>query len=1157
MKKIVAILISAILMLSALPPSVFAETSETPVVSSIEIEDIEIIEGTHGTTDDHCGYFYSDFSPKFTVTLSNGKILRGNNYITINNESCCLSFDASSQYEEPWTVGNTYQVTGTLMDVSDTFNVTIVESPVESIEIDDIEIIEGTHGYQNTDGIYYYNNIYPTYTVTLKDGTKLKSSAVHGVEIGGWYIGDVNVELSVQNENPWTVGNTYQVTGTLMGLSDTFNVTIVENPVESIAIDDFEIIEGTHGQINADGTYYYTTFYPNFTVTLKSGEILRNVYDYITINGETYSLSVNDYLQYENPWTAGNTYQVTGTFLGVSDTFNVTVAEAPIKTIKIDDIEITVGTHGYTREDGTFYYDYIYPSFTAVFKDKKTVKSSGSGMEIDGVRYSLEIDKSDQDEEPWTVGNTYQVVGTFLGVKDTFNVTIVESPVESVEINDIKIIEGTQDSSNGDFYYYDNIRPSFTVTLKNGEAIKSDGGISIDGEWYSLETNAYSLQQAKPWTLGNTYQVTGSLLGVSDTFNVKITENPVAAVEIADVEVIEETNGYANGDGYFYSIYPKFTVVMKDGRRIENIDGLEVDGRWYSLSNNAWIIQNSQPWTVGNTYSVTGKFMGVSTDFNVSIIESPVASVEISDIEIFEYTHGYEENGTFSYCYFNPSFTVTLKSGERVIAESDECIELNGKSYCLSCTTADQSANPWTAGNTYQVTGKILGVSDTFNVTVKEAPVESVEITDVTVIKDNCWNIQPSFTVTLKNGEKISSKIKYFGDDYWSRYVEIENEKYSPEIDLPNPDEWTAGETYSGTLSIMGVSGSFNVIVIENPVIAIKAEDAEIVEGTHGHEGENGVYYYDNYLNITLTLKDGSTVTNDNEFVEIYGQFYYIYNIESVWQYREPWTAGNTYSVTVELLDLSDTFNVTVKRAAATDIELISLPERLKYGENLDALDLTGGVVRITYANGKTQDINMSELEVVGFDNTRAGACELTVKYEGLSLKFTVKITERPISFAALSSAPEKQFYRQGEELELAGGKLAVGYRDGSYAVIDITEDMLSGYDANKLGEQVITVTYRGYTSKFTVEVYIQGDIDGDGAVNASDMAILRRYLLGGEEANEKYDVNGNGVIDIKDLVCLKKLSAGSEKSDSQSERTSPLSANIPSAEAPKRDFSI
>lgn len=55
---------------------------------------------------------------------------------------------------------------------------------------------------------------------------------------------------------------------------------------------------------------------------------------------------------------------------------------------------------------------------------------------------------------------------------------------------------------------------------------------------------------------------------------------------------------------------------------------------------------------------------------------------------------------------------------------------------------------------------------------------------------------------------------------------------------------------------------------------------------------------------------------------------------------------------------------------------------------------------------------------------------------------------------------------------------------------------------------------------------YSQGDADMDGYeyVQASDIAMLKRILLG-EKANEKADVNEDGKVDICDLVHIKKLS--------------------------------
>lgn len=60
-----------------------------------------------------------------------------------------------------------------------------------------------------------------------------------------------------------------------------------------------------------------------------------------------------------------------------------------------------------------------------------------------------------------------------------------------------------------------------------------------------------------------------------------------------------------------------------------------------------------------------------------------------------------------------------------------------------------------------------------------------------------------------------------------------------------------------------------------------------------------------------------------------------------------------------------------------------------------------------------------------------------------------------------------------------------------------------------------------------SIQVHKMGDIDGNGRVDASDLTILRKKLLGIEVEADRFavDVNENDVTDIIDLVKIKKLS--------------------------------
>ena len=71
-----------------------------------------------------------------------------------------------------------------------------------------------------------------------------------------------------------------------------------------------------------------------------------------------------------------------------------------------------------------------------------------------------------------------------------------------------------------------------------------------------------------------------------------------------------------------------------------------------------------------------------------------------------------------------------------------------------------------------------------------------------------------------------------------------------------------------------------------------------------------------------------------------------------------------------------------------------------------------------------------------------------------------------------VSTKPAKVVYIQNKDaLDVTSGKLTLTYSDNTTTVIDLTADMVTGFDNTKLGQQRLTVTYEGCTTYLNVTV--------------------------------------------------------------------------------------
>ncbi|MCL6572441.1 MAG: InlB B-repeat-containing protein, partial [Bacillus sp. (in: Bacteria)] len=93
--------------------------------------------------------------------------------------------------------------------------------------------------------------------------------------------------------------------------------------------------------------------------------------------------------------------------------------------------------------------------------------------------------------------------------------------------------------------------------------------------------------------------------------------------------------------------------------------------------------------------------------------------------------------------------------------------------------------------------------------------------------------------------------------------------------------------------------------------------------------------------------------------------------------------------------------------------------------------------------------------------------------------------SERNID-VSIASLPEKLQYIQGVQLDLTGGKLSVKTNHGNTKEVEITKDMVSGYDPEWTGNHSIKVTYEGLSTTFSISIkakYTVTFADYDGTV--------------------------------------------------------------------------
>ncbi len=597
------------------------QTTEESVVSGVTVEPLSIMEGTCGYQESEFYYYYWEDYVSFTVYFTDGSSYTGTGtYYEYQGNGYGASW-SSDQWGNHWEAGNTYEATLSFLDYAVTVPVTITESPVVSVEVAPISIIEGTCGYQESEFYYYHWQNYISFTVYFTDGSSYTGTGTYFEYQGNGYWANYS---SDQWDNHWEAGNTYEATLYFSDYEVTVPVTITESPVVSVEVAPISIIEGTCGYHTGEFYYYWWQNYVSFTVYFTDGSSYTGTGTYFEHQGSGYWADYSSD-QWDNHWEAGNTYEATLYFLDYEVTVPVTITESPVVSVEVEPLSIMEGTNGGYNGEYYYYHWQNSLSYTLYFADGSSYTGNGTYFEYQGNSYRINY-SSDQDENHWDGGNTYSGTVWFLGYEVTVPVTITESPVVSVEVAPISIIEGTCGYHNGSFYYYQwNNKLSFTVYFSDGSSYTGDS------TYFQYQGNAYWAdccddQWGENWQLGNTYEVTTNFMGYEVTVPVSIIECPVVSIEPAHIYLVENQGGSDYGSYYHYWWSGELctTVTFNDGTQLE-VSGTSFtyDGQDYSISYSD--TQDSVHFLAGNTYEAEITLADITATVYITV-QAPVTA---------------------------------------------------------------------------------------------------------------------------------------------------------------------------------------------------------------------------------------------------------------------------------------------------------------------------------------------------------------------------------------------------------------------------------------------------------------------------------------------------------------------------------------------------
>ena len=210
----------------------------------------------------------------------------------------------------------------------------------------------------------------------------------------------------------------------------------------------------------------------------------------------------------------------------------------------------------------------------------------------------------------------------------------------------------------------------------------------------------------------------------------------------------------------------------------------------------------------------------------------------------------------------------------------------------------------------------------------------------------------------------------------------------------------------------------------------------------------------------------------------------------------------------------TDSITESTEDVVISSIRMKTLPSKVLYDYG-EELVVDGGVLEITKSDNSKEDVNLTLDMVSGYDSHQVREQTLTVTYEQKTTSFNVTVQD-VVESISLADKEYKTDYEYDEELDLTNVFLDVEMKSGATQEVQVTSDMVSGYDKRKIETQVLTISYRGKTTGLVVTVH---DVVLGIAVSSTNHKV--KYYVGDQidltnlKINVTYKSGASAEVDV------------------------------------------